>query len=155
MIAVNHPHAECEENSKSHCEKGGFTNRPLRIPALVYMATIGGAQLCHLEHTIGTLEPGKAFDAIIATVRPDTGNIGIWTSPGEFSENSEEGGCGDRVQGNVDMDVSAKTEKLDEERKRLEAWLERFLFGGDERNIEKVFVQGQLVGGNQFTSDEP
>jgi len=29
--------------------------------------------------------------------------------------------------------------------------LERFLFGGDDRNIRKVWVRGRLIGGTDLT----
>ena len=32
----------------------------------------------------------------------------------------------------------------------LEGWLERFFFCGDDRNIGKVYVQGQFIGGRKF-----
>jgi guanine deaminase len=137
LVPSHNEHERCQEKSHRAVQ---FTNQPLRIPALVYLATVGGAQLCHLEHTIGTLEPGKSFDAILASVRPESGNAGIWTGPEEFNghvRNVAEG----------EEDAEAQSAILTEETKRLEAWLERFLFGGDERNVEKVFVQGRLIGG--------
>jgi len=32
----------------------------------------------------------------------------------------------------------------------LETLLERFLFGGDDRNIQEVYVCGRLIGGTSF-----
>ena len=39
---------------------------------------------------------------------------------------------------------------LEEKQKIVNGWLEGFLHGGDDRNIEKVFVQGRFVGGRTF-----
>ena len=35
---------------------------------------------------------------------------------------------------------------------KLEQQLERFLFGGDDRNIRKVWVKGRLVGGVEYSA---
>ena len=32
----------------------------------------------------------------------------------------------------------------------MDGWLERFLHCGDDRNIERVYVQGRFVGGRSF-----
>ena len=105
-------------------QKTQFTNRPLGIPTLLYLATVGGAELCCLQDKIGRLKAGMNFDALVASVRPDSGNQKIWSVIEDFERAPD-----------------AKT---------LEACLERFLFGGDERNIEKVFVQGKLIGGRSY-----
>lgn len=99
-----------------------FANKQLPIPTLLYMATLGGASLCKLDKSIGSFAPGKAFDALI--VSPSGKQIGLW-------------GSGEET-GDVD-------------RKRLEQWLERFLFCGDDRNIDRVYVQGRWIGGRSFT----
>ena len=39
---------------------------------------------------------------------------------------------------------------LEEKKKVVNDWLERFLHCGDDRNIEKVYVQGRFVGGRTF-----
>jgi len=39
---------------------------------------------------------------------------------------------------------------LEEKQKIVRGWLECFLHGGDDRNIERVYVQGHLVGGRTF-----
>jgi guanine deaminase len=101
-----------------------FTNRPLGIPTLLYLATVGGAELCCLQNVIGRLKPGMAFDAIVASVRPETGNPKTWSMDEDFA--------------------SAPDAKM------VEAYLEKFLFCGDDRNVEKVFVQGKLIGGRSF-----
>ncbi|KAL5490342.1 hypothetical protein ACEPAI_5175 [Sanghuangporus weigelae] len=104
-----------------------FAGKQLPIATLLYLATLGGASLCCMENKIGSIAPGKSFDALIVSVRPETGNPAIWSMPGEYS------------------DTRNQTEE--EAKKRLDALLERFLFGGDDRNILKVFVQGKCIGG--------
>lgn len=34
----------------------------------------------------------------------------------------------------------------------LDEMVERFLFGGDDRNITEVYVQGRLIGGRNFVA---
>lgn len=49
----------------------------LPLPALIYMATLGGASLCNLSSHIGSFAPGKQFDALhISLVRG--GVPGVW-----------------------------------------------------------------------------
>ncbi|OBZ69096.1 putative guanine deaminase [Grifola frondosa] len=43
-----------------------FTNRPLPVATLLHLATLGGAEVCNLESRIGSLAPGKAFDALVS-----------------------------------------------------------------------------------------
>ncbi|KAJ3535402.1 hypothetical protein NMY22_g6510 [Coprinellus aureogranulatus] len=49
----------------------------------------------------------------------------------------------------VEADVSGSREDLKEG--DLEEWLERFFFTGDDRNIDRVYVQGRWIGGRSFT----
>ncbi len=101
-----------------------FTNKQLPIPSLLFLATQGSADVCNLSHRIGSFKRGKAFDALIVSLRPDSGNLNVW--------GTETGSIG----------VSEKI--------GLERSLEQFLFCGDDRNISKVYVQGQLVGGKHY-----
>jgi guanine deaminase len=98
----------------------------LSIPTLVYLATLGGASVCNLSRRIGSLEPGKAFDALIVSIRHDAGNPALWG----------QGAPGYQAQGAAD-------------RKTLQQNLEKFLFCGDDRNIKSVYVAGKLVGGHE------
>jgi guanine deaminase len=101
-----------------------YAGRQLPLATLLYLATLGGARVCGLEDRIGSFAPGKAFDALLVSVRSDTGNPGLW---------------------GVDLDEELKVKHA--ESKELEVWLERFLFTGDDRNIRKVYVQGRWIGG--------
>ncbi|KAG8981318.1 hypothetical protein FRB94_009379 [Tulasnella sp. JGI-2019a] len=47
----------------------GFTAKQLPIPTLLYLATLGGADLCGLKDTVGNFSPGKEFDAILVDMR--------------------------------------------------------------------------------------
>ncbi|KAF8912100.1 hypothetical protein CPB84DRAFT_1671160 [Gymnopilus junonius] len=104
-----------------------FADKPLPIPTLLYLATAGGAEVCGLEKRVGSFAPGKSFDALLVNVRPEAGNIGLW--------------------GHTD---SPDIHSLEEQKQILDTWLERFLFCGDDRNIQSVYVQGRLVGGRSF-----
>jgi guanine deaminase len=98
-----------------------FSNRQLPVATLLYLATVGGAQLCDLEDKVGSFAPGKSFDALFVSVRDEIDNPNLW---GVGSE--------------------------DEDKLTLEDMLERFLFCGDDRNIRRVYVQGRLIGGKTF-----
>ncbi|KAH9180514.1 guanine deaminase [Lactarius sanguifluus] len=110
IVAIQHP-----------CRTLGYD---LPLATLLYLATLGGARVCGLEDRIGSFAPGKAFDALVVSVRGDTGNPGLW---------------------GIDLDDALNVKHV--ESKELEVWLERFLFTGDDRNIRRVYVQGQWIGG--------
>ncbi|KAF5330752.1 hypothetical protein D9619_005321 [Psilocybe cf. subviscida] len=105
-----------------------FANKPFSIATLLYLATAGGAAVCGLEKQVGSFTPGKSFDALLVSVRDEVGNVGIWG-----------------LTDNLPHDITVK-----ERSNFLDGWLERFFFCGDDRNIEKVFVQGRFVGGRTF-----
>ena len=98
-------------------------NKQLPLATLFYLATAGGADVCNLSHRIGSLEPKKDFDALVVSVRPECGNPGLWSREDDF----------------------ASVDKV-----KLEGFLERFLFCGDDRNIRRVYVKGRLIGGCDF-----
>ena len=112
-----------------------FAGKQLQIATLLYLVTIGGASLCNMSDRIGSFSRGKSFDALIVSVRPETGNPAIWSTSDEFS----------KVGSHPKQNGGGKDAK-----KILDAWLERFLFGGDDRNIRQVFVQGRCIGGKDF-----
>ncbi|KAL6305304.1 Metallo-dependent hydrolase [Sparassis latifolia] len=122
-----------------------FAGRQLSVPTLLHLATLGGAQVCNLATRVGSLVPGKAFDALVVSIRSDAGNPAVWGADldmelgvrGSGGEHGDEGGRG-------------KTEK-----EELEGMLERFLFCGDDRNIRRVYVQGRLIGGKEFSGARP
>ena len=117
----------------------GFADRQLPVPTLFYLATRGGAEVCGLGSRIGQLTPGRAFDALVVSIRTEAGNPAVWGADldsrlhvrGSGGEPGHEGGRG-------------KTET-----EELEGMLERFLFCGDDRNIRRVYVQGRLIGGKE------
>jgi guanine deaminase len=105
-----------------------YAGRQFSLATLLYLATLGGAQVCGLEDRIGSFSPGKAFDALLVSVRSDTGNPALW---------------------GTDLDQALHVEHAKNE--ELQMWLERFLFTGDDRNIRRVYVQGRWIGGAELT----
>ncbi|KAM6500284.1 hypothetical protein JOM56_003298 [Amanita muscaria] len=103
----------------------GFANHQLSVAALFYLATMGGAQVCDIDKQVGSFAPGKSFDALLVSVRPETEHPIIWTD-----------------------DVGSHTADVTKE--LLDLYLERFLFGGDDRNILRTYVQGRFIGGKSF-----
>jgi guanine deaminase len=101
--------------------------RQFSLATLLHLATLGGAQVCGLEDRVGTFAPGKAFDALLVSVRSNAGNPALW---------------------GVDLDQALQVEHAEDA--QLEMWLERFLFTGDDRNIRRVYVQGRWIGGAEL-----
>lgn len=114
----------------------GFANRQLPIQTLFYLATLGGARVCNLVDRTGSFSPGQSFDALVVSVRDETGAIGVWGKDAAYENNPNE--------------EKGQEERRKHEEEKLEENLERFLFGGDDRNILRVYVQGRLVGGRLF-----
>ena len=124
-------------SSPTNGKAGDFTDKQLSIPTLLYLATMGGAELCCLQDKVGSFKQGKSFDALLVSTHPEHGNPSVWGTHDEYAQSD--------------------LKRIDQERakKELDARLEKFLFGGDDRNIQKVFVQGKLIGGVQFKSEAP
>ncbi|KIJ41896.1 hypothetical protein M422DRAFT_68111 [Sphaerobolus stellatus SS14] len=118
-------HTNGHTNGINGHSESPLANKPLSIPSLLYLATLGGAQLVAIEDQTGSLEPGKAFDALLVDLRPETGNPNLWW------DEHEEGEAG------VDKDPGHE----------LQDFLEKFFFCGDDRNIAEVYVQGRMVAG--------
>ena len=118
----------------------GFAGRQLRIATLLYLATQGGADVCCLSSRIGSLEPGKAFDALVVSARTNAGNPGLWGA--DLDTN-----LGITTPDGVGKDHNGHNRTAT---KVLEGMLERFLFCGDDRNIRRVYVQGRFIGGKEF-----
>ncbi|TBU65562.1 Metallo-dependent hydrolase [Dichomitus squalens] len=138
LTAVQHA-SMCSKVVALHTEStppdSRFTDRQLPIATLFYLATLGGAEVCDLQARIGSLAPGKAFDALVVSVRSETGNPAIWGM-----DTAEELGMGLRDDGRT----RTKTEE-----EELAGMLEKFLFCGDDRNVRRVYVQGRLAGGKE------
>ncbi|QRV85359.1 amidohydrolase family protein [Ceratobasidium sp. AG-Ba] len=64
--------------SSPSSDTSALANRTLPLATLLHLSTLGGAQLCNLSTEIGSLEPGKQFDAILVNVRGEAGNGSVW-----------------------------------------------------------------------------
>ncbi|KAI0819528.1 guanine deaminase [Trametes gibbosa] len=107
-----------------------FADQQLPIATLLYLATLGGAEVCDMGARVGSLAPGKAFDALVVSVRSEAGNPATWGVDMDLELGVRDGGKSKEVE--------------------LENFLERFLFCGDDRNIRRVYVQGRFIGGKEF-----
>ncbi|KAJ3786829.1 Metallo-dependent hydrolase [Lentinula aff. detonsa] len=115
-------------------KEGKFTNRQLPLATLLYLATKGGAEVCVLDQQIGSLEPGKSFDALIVDVS-------------SISSTSKWPGDVDPALRKISTTTSSSRSSS---RAILEGLLEKFVFCGDDRNVFAVFVQGKLIGGTSY-----
>ena len=141
-----------------------FASKPLKIATLFWLATLGGARVCKLEHKIGSLKVGKSFDAIVVNIRNTSAhshhhhhhhhhhhnpvsphNPDIWGVGDDEELGLDIRRRKDDADGNGGADVDDQ-KKLKEE---LDAMLERLLFCGDDRNFRRVYVQGQWIGGTE------
>ena len=86
---------------------------------------------------------GKCFDAILVNVGENSSNPAIW---GMNVLATPRHGTADAA-GAIIADAEVG---LEEKQKIINGWLECFLHGGDDRNIERVYVQGRFVGGQMF-----
>jgi guanine deaminase len=110
--------------------KSNLEGKHLPIATLLYLATLGGAEVCCLDKVVGNFEVGKEFDAIVVSV------------PGQGGAKAKTGGDGRMlVEGGGNPAVWYTRED------DIETLVERFLFGGDDRNIKDVFVCGKRVAG--------
>ena len=84
---------------------------------------------------------GKSFDALLVNVGEDNPNPAVWGTA------TPRHGAGAAVEVINDAKFG-----LEEKKQIVNDWLERFMHGGDDRNIEKVYVQGRFVAGRTFPS---
>ena len=146
-----------------------FASKPLKIATLFWLATLGGARVCNLEHKIGSLEVGKSFDAIVVNVRNTSAH-----SPHHHhhhyhhhhhhdhhpfsSHNPNIWGVGDDEELGLDIrrrkDEEADVDDEQRLKEELDAMLERLLFCGDDRNLRRVYVQGRWIGGAEHPAKD-
>jgi len=125
---------------------------------LFWLATLGGAQVCNLQDKIGSLEVDKAFDAIVVNIR----NTSTPSPPSPVSpHNLNIWGVGDdedlglgirRRKDDVNVENGDARVDVDDDKglkEELDAMLGRLLFCGDDRNLRRVYVQGQWIGGTE------
>lgn len=129
-----------------------FASKPLTIPTLLWLATLGGAQVCNLEGKIGSLEVGKSFDALVVNIRNTSGSSPSAGSPPNLNlwgvGDDEELGIETRRRKD-DVGVANGDARTDFCAEELDAMLERLMFCGDDRNLRRVYVQGQWIGGTE------
>ena len=99
---------------------------PFTTAELFYLATMGGARLCRLHESIGSLQPGKEFDAL--WVRPQS--PGMWHGLSRAEWIAAKAG------------KPTKTKRGKEEVRRL--W-EKWIWTGDDRDLGGVWVRGRRV----------
>ncbi|KAK2464573.1 hypothetical protein APHAL10511_003431 [Amanita phalloides] len=70
------PPPPVEPEPVSHKVK--FADKLLPVGTLLYLATLGGAEVCDIDKYVGLFEVGKSFDALLVSIRRDSGNLIIW-----------------------------------------------------------------------------
>ncbi|KAG6820865.1 hypothetical protein H0H93_010692 [Arthromyces matolae] len=55
-----------------------FKNRQFPVATLLYLATLGGAEVCDIDKRVGSFKEGKSFDALLVDTRTNAGASGMW-----------------------------------------------------------------------------
>ncbi|QBM88386.1 guanine deaminase [Metschnikowia aff. pulcherrima] len=103
-----------------HLTMGSDKNHSISVADALYMATMGGARACNLEHQLGSFAKGKYFDAQLIDVHSANSNIDV------FDFQKPQVGKTDYV-------------------KKVVLLVHRWVFSGDDRNCVKVWCGGDLV----------
>ncbi|KZW04341.1 guanine deaminase [Exidia glandulosa HHB12029] len=119
LVAMEHARKENSTLPVANGKPAPLGNRQLPLETLLFLATLGGAEVCNLASEVGNLVPGKSFDALVVSLRPETRNPNVWVEGDELQRSEES----------------------------LQILLEKFLLCGDDRNIRAVYVAGRLAGG--------
>lgn len=88
----------------------------LSVPEVLYLATLGGAQVCGLDNKIGTFTVGKKWDAQLVDIGAPGSNVDEFDWHTDFIKHN-----------------------------KLQYLVEKWLFNGDDRNTTHVWVNGHLV----------
>ena len=90
---------------------------------------------------------GKSFDALLVNVGEYSSNPALW-GMNVLATNRRDTRTDDTAATGATTAEAGLS--LEEKKKIVNGWLECFLHGGDDRNIERVYVQGRFVGGRTF-----
>lgn len=104
-----------------------FLSRPLLPATLLWLATVGGAQVASVDDRTGSLEVGKDFDALLVRL----------VEPEDEDDNGRK-----PYRGNPSCFV--------DDGEPLADLVEKFLFTADDRNLARVYVKGRMIGGVDF-----
>lgn len=88
-----------------------------------YLATMGGAKVLKIDNKVGCFKKGLKFDAQLINLNSKNSNVDVF----EF------------------QNPNWKILPINESKKKFSDLLDKWLFNGDDRNIEKVFVNGRIV----------
>ncbi|KAJ1837688.1 hypothetical protein LPJ73_007315 [Coemansia sp. RSA 2703] len=98
----------------------GREDVPLDAGEALFLATQGGADVMGLGDSLGTLDEGKLFDALVV-------DLAVANSP---------------VPG---VPQTPAVARLSDPQEAWHLRLEQFVFLADDRNISRVYVDGRLV----------
>jgi len=99
-------------------------DQSLTVDECFYMATLGGARVCGLDHKVGNFAVGKEFDAcVVRTYEPADHDI------------------------DADLDLSVPLGVMTpiEVEDSFRTIFEKFVMSADDRNIARVWVRGKCV----------
>ena len=102
--------------------KSGKVSDKLTLNEALYMATQGGAEAVGLPNKIGSFEIGKKFDCQLIDLGSMNSNIDLF-----------------------DWQIPEKSDPVEELQFKLDNLLNKWVFCGDDRNCQKVYVNGRVV----------
>ena len=127
-----------------HISSETETESPLTLAECFYLATLGGASVCNLDHKVGNFAVGKEFDALIIDMpRLDP------QAKGEVNDKANQTNDSEAYENFRTIDISPAKDATStpielEVDDPLVIW-EKFLMTGDDRNIVHVFIGGRQV----------
>ena len=113
-----------------------------------HLATAGGAEALGLGGEVGDLAPGKLFDALLIDADVDDAPFDVFydgddAADGDAADDDDDDAAPrKRARREADADARATAAAA---RARVLDLFERFLFLGDDRNIQRVYVGGRVV----------
>ena len=123
QIHDNHTNLKYQQN-KDDVDDVGFDEdgcRPLSVAEGFYLATVGGAKALGIQDKVGHFKVGMSFDACLVRLQQ--------------ASDKQELNLGGDVMNNIDLWPGDGLQKT----------FEKFIWLGDDRNFNKVWVNGKLV----------
>ncbi|ANB16024.1 guanine deaminase [Sugiyamaella lignohabitans] len=100
----------------------GYTTKndkdKLSVSEVLFLATLGGAQVCNLEHKVGNFQVGKKWDAQRVDLSVENTPIDLFDWYGAEEPTPES---------------------------KIKWFVDKWFFSGDDRNTRQVWVDGNLV----------
>ena len=116
------------------------TYEPLSVGEAFFLATIGSASICGIDDRIGNFVVGKEFDALLVDMEQLHQQLQLpYHDMGRKHHADALHNAAAHAHNNIDL----------WQHDDLKSAFEKFIYLGDDRNINKIWVQGRLVKQNK------